>query len=259
MFSNEDRVCYGHNQIVNVVCRLQFPTILSISAQEPFEFQDAVRREFPRYQRKNEQPAPKLVNQSGVLSAQRQAPVLNHTFVAADGSMTLSLTNSAIALSAGSYSDWETFAHKLDWVLSEFFRIYQPAYFESIGLRYINGFSKQELGLEDLRWGDLLQPAYAGLMREEDVRDEDFSRCTQDAEFRVRGGCRAKIHTGPGRIKRDGQQEKEPRLIFDLDVVMLGQIQLPHVTGALQTVHQNADSLFRGAITEELHNAMEPR
>jgi len=30
------------------------------------------------------------------------------------------------------------------------------------------------------------------------------------------------------------------------------------VAGALQTLHAQADSIFRGAITEKLHNAMGP-
>ena len=60
-------------------------------------------------------------------------------------------------------------------------------------------------------------------------------------------------------VRRQGVQEKTPRFILDLDVYMQGQISLAHLTGALQTVHLNADNLFRNAITNELHEAMEPR
>ena len=119
--------------------------------------------------------------------------------------------------------------------------------------------ARLELGLEDRRWNELLQPAFVGLMDEEDVQDGDFMRCTQDAEFKARGGCRIKLHAGPGMIRRKGTQENTPRFILDLDVYMQGQIQTAHLTGALQTVHLNADNLFRNAITDELHDAMEPR
>lgn len=259
MFRNVPRVVYKRNQIVNVVCQLRFPTILAISARQPDEFQDAVRQEFPRYQAKKEQPAPKLVNKGGVMVPEKQEEVLNHSFGSVAGDWQINLTNHFIALSAPQYTDWETFARKLDWVLAEFSRIYQPAWFERVGLRYVNAFSKEELGLEDRRWNELLQPAFVGLLDEEDVQDGDFLRCTQDAELKGRGGCRIKLHAGPGMVRRQGMQEKTARFILDLDVFMQGQIQTAHLTGALQTVHLNADNLFRNAITEELHEALEPR
>ena len=259
MFRSEPRVIYGKNQIVNVICQLRFPTILAISAKEPYEFQDAVRQEYPVYELKREQPAPKLVNQGGMMRAEPQPAVLNHNFRSADGRWLLNLTNSFIALSTPRYTDWETFAHRLDRALAAFFGVYQPAYFERVGLRYVNGFSKQELGLEDCRWNELLQPAVAGLLDDEELSDGDFTRCSQDAEFKARGGCRVKLHAGPGLVRRAGVQEKTPRFILDIDVSMSGNVQLAHVTGALQTVHLNADGIFRGAITEELHRAMCPR
>ena len=40
---------------------------------------------------------------------------------------------------------------------------------------------------------------------------------------------------------------------------MAGKVQPAYLTGALQTVHLNADTIFRNAITEELHDAMEPQ
>ena len=259
MFRNAPRTIYGKNQIVNVVCHLRFPTILAISAREPDAFQEAVRQEFPRYQRRMEQPAPKLINRNGAVVAEKQEPVLNHSFLSADGDWTINLTSGFIALSSPRYKDWETFAGKLDRVVAAFAQVYQPAWFERVGLRYVNGFSREELGLEDRRWNELLQPAFVGLMDEDDIREGDFLRATQDAEFKARGGCRVRLHAGPGLVKRGGVQEKNPRFILDLDVFMLGRVELAHLTGALQTVHNNAGSVFRSAITDVLHDAMEPR
>ena len=258
MFEPAQREQYRKNQIINVVCQLRFPTILAISAREPDQFQDAIRKEFPQYQLKKEHPAPKLVNRGGVVRPEQQGEVLNHTFRSADGNWTVNLTNCFIALSAPVYRDWETFAGKLDRVLAAFFAVYQPAYFERIGLRYVNGFSKEELGVEHLRWRDLIQPSFVGLLDEDDCADSDFHRCTQDSEFRGRSGCKVKLHTGPGMVNRHGVQEKKARFILDIDVFMDGQIALNQLTGALQTVHIHAENLFRSAITDELRNAMEP-
>lgn len=258
MFEPVQREQYHRNQIINVVCQLRFPTILSISAREPDQFQDTIRKEFPQYQLRKEQPAPKLVQQGGVVRPEKQDTVRNHTFRSADGAWTVNLTNHFIALSTTAYTDWEQFAGKLDRVLAEFFAVYQPAYFERVGLRYINGISKEDLGVSHLRWRDLIQPAFVGLLDEDDRADTDFHRCTQDAELKARGGCKVKLHAGPGMVNRQGVQEKTPRFILDFDVFMDGQVALNQLTGALQTVHVNAEHLFRSAITDELRRAMGP-
>ena len=259
MFRSMPRVIYKNNQIVNVVCQLRFPAILSIGTKAPDDFQEAVRRDFPRYETKKELPAPKIVNRGGVISAEKQEPVTNHCFLSEDGEWQINLTDTFIALSSLSYTDWETFAGRLDRVLAEFSRIYEPAWFERVGLRYVNAFSKDELGLQERSWNELLQPAFVGLLDEADVQDGDFLRCTQDVEMKARGGCRVRIHTGPGMIRRRAVQEKTARFILDLDVYMAGKVQPAYLTGALQTVHLNADTIFRNAITEELHDAMEPQ
>jgi uncharacterized protein (TIGR04255 family) len=79
-----------------------------------------------------------------------------------------------------------------------------------------------------------------------------------DAELAIRGGCRVKIHAGPGLIKQNGQENKEVHFIFDQDLFMAGNVAVNLSAGALETLHSQAYSIFRGAITDTLHNAMEP-
>ena len=40
---------YEKNQLIETICQLRFPTILSIDAKEPADFQDTIRADFPRY------------------------------------------------------------------------------------------------------------------------------------------------------------------------------------------------------------------
>ena len=47
MFSNEERMIYAKRQLVEVICQLRFPEILSIDASEPAAFQERIRREYP--------------------------------------------------------------------------------------------------------------------------------------------------------------------------------------------------------------------
>lgn len=79
-----------------------------------------------------------------------------------------------------------------------------------------------------------------------------------DVEIALRGGCRAKIHAGPGMVKRAGQEEKEVRFILDNDLFMSGNVPINLSAGAMQTLHQQAGSLFLGAVTQRLYDALEP-
>ena len=257
MFSASERVLYGKRQLIEVICQLRFPTILSISAKEPAEFQEAIRAEFPRYARNLEKLPPKVIGQPGAMKLEEQPTVVNYQFLTAAGDWKVNLTNTFLALATPVYTTWEDFARKLDEVLAQFVAIYHPAYFERIGLRYINGFSRRALGLEGVPFRDLIQPAYLGLMAEDDVQEQSVQRVTQDVEMALAGGCRLKLHCGPGMVKRGNVEDKEVRFILDNDVFMNGKIELKHSAGALNTVHTHADRIFRGAITDQLHDAME--
>ena len=84
------------------------------------------------------------------------------------------------------------------------------------------------------------------------------SRCSVDTELAIRGGCRVKIHAGPGKVKQNGREDPEVKFIFDQDLYMPGQLPVNLSAAALQTLHSQADSIFRGAITDTLHDALEP-
>ena len=105
----------------------------------------------------------------------------------------------------------------------------------------------------------MIAPCYLGLLGEDDVQEKTVTRCSVDAEVGLRGGCRAKIHAGPGLIRKPGLEDKEVKFVLDLDLFLPGQLAVNLSAGALQTLHTNADMLFRGAITDRLHEAMDPR
>ena len=258
MFSQSPRQSFGKNQLVEVICQLRFPEILAIAAKPPVDFQEAIRQEYPRYAARKEVPAPKLAGTPGNFTLQNQPETINHQFTSADGVWRVNLTSKFISLACGQYTNWEDFAQKLDLPLAAFIKTYQPAFFERVGLRYINAFSRKALDLEEVPFRELFQPCYLGILAEDDVQETGTSRCSVDAELALRGGCRAKIHDGPGMIKRPGVQDKEVRFILDNDLFMTGNIPINLSTGAMQTLHQQADSLFLGAITPRLKEAMEP-
>ena len=258
MFSTEPRVIYRKNQLGEVICQLRFPEILAIAAKPPVDFQEAIRADYPRYASRMEAPAPKLTGVPGNLQLQNQPAAINHQFVSADGVWRVNLTSKYVSLSCSRYTGWEAFAAKLDKPLAAFIQIYKPAYFERIGMRYVNFFSRRDLGLEETPYRELIAEKYLGVMADEQVAEQTVGRCGVDAELSLRGGCRVKLHAGPGQVHRAGKSDGEVKFIFDQDLYMPGKIAPNLSAPALQTLHAHAWSIFRDAITDELHDAMEP-
>jgi len=258
MYSAESRCIYCANQLAKVICQLRFPEILAISANPPVNFQEAIRDEFPVFQRRQDNAAPRLTGAPGHFSLENQPSVTNYQFVSADGVWRVNLTGKFISLTCSRYTSWEEFAKKLDKPLAAFIRIYKPAFFERIGLRYLNFISRSALSLEGVPYRELMNSCWLGPLAGETVIEPSVTRCSVDTEFAIRGGCRAKVHAGPGLVKRNGQPDKEVKFIFDLDLFMPGQVPVNVSAGALQTLHSQAFPLFRGAITDRLHEAMDP-
>jgi uncharacterized protein (TIGR04255 family) len=259
MFVHEPRCIYQNNQLAEVICQLRFPEILTIGANLPVDFQEAIRDEFPVYSLNKEMPAPKITGAPGNFNIEKQTPINNYQFASADGVWRVNMTSKFISLACTRYTSWEEFAKKLDKPLVAFIKTYKPAYFERVGLRYLNFFSRKALDLEGVPFAQLFSPCYLGPLGEDDVQETAASRCNVDAEIALRAGCRVKLHAGPGLVKLRGKQDSEVKFIFDQDLFMPGHIPVNGSVGALQTLHGQAGTVFRGAITDRLHEAMEPR
>ncbi|MEG2454662.1 MAG: TIGR04255 family protein [Oscillospiraceae bacterium] len=255
-FAHNDRYSYAVSPLVEVICQLRFPTILSIGTREPADFQEAIRSAFPRYAARTERPAPTISGADTDAPKVEQAPsIVNYNFVSADGLWKINLTSGFIALSTMRYTRWEEFAQKLDMPLAQFIRIYQPAFFERIGLRYVNAFSRKAMGLENTPWSDLFQPSFLGALAEPDVREGDITQCSLDVEMKLPDDCRMKLHSGPG-LLGGGKQDPEVKFILDGDFSAGGNLSAAAVPEKLVTLHDHSTRLLRGAMTSELHAAM---
>ena len=258
MYSQEPRCLYLNNQLGDVICQLRFPEILTIGANVPVAFQEAIRDEYPRYSALQETPAPRLTGAPGNFQVENQPATVNYQFISEDGVWRINLTSKFISLACTRYTSWEEFARKLDKPLVAFIKAYKPAYFERVGLRYLNFFSRGSLGLQNVPFSELINPIYLGPLADEEVSESQSGRCTVEAELSLKAGCRLKLHTGPGMVKRGGQADQELKFIFDQDLFLPGKVPVNMTTGALNTLHAQAFSIFRGAITDTLHDAMAP-
>ena len=257
LFAEYERFRYARPQLIEVICQLRFPTILTIGTQEPAAFQEAVRQDYPRYAARQEQLPPRL-RPGNPPTLEPQKPVTNYNFISADNVWKLNLTQSFISLSTLRYQRWEDFAIRLDKALAQFIQLYRPAFFERVGLRYVNAFSRTALGLEDRLWDDLIQGHWLGVLGEPDVVEEDVGKCTVDVECALAGGCRMKVHAGPGRLGNPKAPDKEVRFLLDGDFSAAGELSADVLPGKLEELHRYAVRIFQGALTRELHSAMGP-
>lgn len=260
LFSDRPRTHYNNAPAHEVICQLRFPTILSINNTEPADFQEAIREEFPQYVRRQEALPPKVVKlPDGKAQVQQQPPLTNYNFLSADGRWKINLTRDFIALSTLSYTGWEDFAHHLDKPLASFIQLYRPAYFQRVGLRYVNIFSRKRLGLEGAEWTELFTPSYVGPLDNGDVREEDFLNCACDFTLKLDSSCVGKIHAGPGRLKvnaPNAPQDTEVKFILDMDLSMSGNTPCTLAAAAMETLHGHATRIFEGAVEDKLRGAM---
>ena len=261
LFSDAPRCRYARPTAYEVICQLRFPAILSIESREPADFQEQIRSRFPRYARRQDAGSATIIRRGGAApELQNAPPVTNYIFVSEDNLWKLTLNKHSFTLSTLHYTGWDDFAALLDMALAAFIRVYQPAFFEYIGLRYRNIISRNRLGLEDCDWDELLHRAYVGALAEEDASPALIRRCATDLELNLSGSCRAKIHAEPAHLKSAASQqpEEEEKFLFDLDLAMQGNISAHLAAGALETLHAHSTRVFRGAIRERLHEAMGP-
>ena len=257
MFDMGQRRVLTKNQLVEVICQLRYPDILKIETEVPAAFQDAIRAEYPIYEKRTEQLPPRLVGGK----PEAQGSVQNHQFISQDGKWKVSMTRNFIALSTHAYSCWEDFAKRLDVLLEIFIRQYAPADFQRVGLRYINALNKDALGLSDTPWRELIAPGFLGLMAEEDVPERAFAKCEQTMTAAIPGGAKVNLKCGPGVLRKVNNRTRETKeervFMLDMDLYMEGNTPLNHVVPALNVVHGNAGSIFRSAVTPTLLDAME--
>lgn len=245
MLSQEPRCIYGKNPLAQVICQLRFPQILTIETDLPAQFQDAIRDRFPIFSQRKE----------GVPGKQ----ITNYQFASSDGVWRVNLTSGFISLACSRYSCWEEFARMLDKPLAAFIQTYHPAFFERVGLRYLNFISRKKLDLEGVPYRQLISPCYLGILGEEDVAETATIRCTVDVDTALMGGCRMKLHAGPGNIKVANRPDPEVNFVLDIDLYMPGKVEVNLSAAALGTLHGQSYGVFRGAITDTLHEAMLPK
>ena len=239
---------------MEVICQARYPAILSIGAGEPYAFQEKIRKIYPQYLVKNEKP----IVAPGAKVPANMPDVKNFHFISADNRWKINLTNSFFALSTGAYTSWGDYAKRFDMPFAHFIKTYEPAWFDRIGLRYVNAFSRRNLGLEGTPWSELLDPVYIGAMASGEVSEKMVLSSQFQTELQLDDSVRARIVAGPGQLHIKGlpSPDPEPKFILDIDLSVAGKISLETAASCLEKLHHQAKRIFFGAMTEKLIDAL---
>jgi uncharacterized protein (TIGR04255 family) len=163
LFPASPRVIYSKTPLVQVICELRFPLLLSIEGQPPVAFQEQVRGHFPLLEKK---PATAFPAEIPSEIVQMIRPHVeggpSYVFLTADRASTVTLTPGSLALSTKRYTRWEDFRDQLRVPLEALNQIYRPSFFSRIGLRYQDAIDRAALGLKSRSWSELLRRELLG-------------------------------------------------------------------------------------------------
>jgi uncharacterized protein (TIGR04255 family) len=252
---------YKRPALKQVVCQIRFPPILRVDAEPPAAFQDRIRATFPLYEEQAGSPLKRLKalppEIAQILQGRLGAP--SHTFASADRAWTVLLTKDALSLTATSYTRWESFREKWSGTLAALVEGYQPAFCTRIGLRYQNLIQRDDVGLKDVAWAELLRRELAGLLTVRELLPFGASltgaaafRLTQFAAIvHMRYGVQVLDRTAPA-------PDDRARFAIDNDFFTEQQTECADVESRLDYFNAEARKIFRWCISERLHAAMEP-
>jgi uncharacterized protein (TIGR04255 family) len=259
-FPEVARVQYGKNPLDVVVCQLRFPPILRVDASLPVEFQDRVRADFPDYVESadvqievpsavGDQIPPEILRQ-----VIQSMPTRNYEFASADGQWKINLSRTFIAVTTTRYVRWEEFRERLTLPLASLLENYQPAYFSRIGLRYINKIRRSILNLQGVPWRELLSPSVIGMLGSPETADS-VNKVESTQEIRLaQAESIARVRS---RVTNEGEPAEEI-FVIDADYFHAGRTDAGQAIDRLNFLNSRSSRLIRWAITDRLHQSMEP-
>jgi uncharacterized protein (TIGR04255 family) len=244
-FPESERVVFDRNPITEVICQLRFPPILQINAAPPAEFQNQVRARYPLFEQMPTPGVPKemlavLANLPGILEFG------GSQFLSESRQQSIVLNTNYVAVRETKYVEWADFRVLVTEAQQALEQIYKPAFYDRIGLRYVNTIRLRELGLAGRRWSELLNPSFLSVMGPSGVADHVIGLATQatlelspvvpQARVTIRFGLRPDV---------------QDQFSIDSDFHFEGRKESRDVIAILNDFNKLDGNLFRWAINRD--------
>jgi uncharacterized protein (TIGR04255 family) len=260
LFPESERVLYKKNPLVEVICQLRFPTILRIREGHLADFQDMIRKDYPGYS--EQEPSfvlpPQMPKEFAAIIEQMKTPpgLASYRFSTKDLQRFISLSDGFMSLAETKYERWESFKREIAKAENALKRVYEPALYSRVGLRYRDIISRRSLGLTEVGWQGLLKPYIIAELGDKDISDA-ILRIQTRVIIKIPDIPNGQVVINHGLITPNGSDEECYLIDADFSVDRKEGIDEPFEI--LDEFNRMAGRLFRWAITERLHKAMEPR
>lgn len=258
-FPESSRVYYANNPLIEVVCQIRFPAILRITAGDVSDFQEKIREDYPLYEL--EEPSPGFTNMPKEMATlvEQLMPKTSgpraHKFLTRDRERFISLSQDFLALSETNYDKWGPFREEIKKAIHALSDVYEPAFFQRLGLRYIDAIYPTNLDLKEAKWSELLSPQILAELGDPDLAnaiDQIRTQCV--IKLSEIGDGQVKLTHGLAKDKVTSQQF----YLIDADFSVENVEALEDAIRTLNEFNRLAGRLFRWAITDTLHEAMGP-
>jgi uncharacterized protein (TIGR04255 family) len=257
VFPEVDRVVYRKSPLVDVICQVCFPADLRIDTESPVNFQQKVRQHFPLLKQNSRAVftgVPKELA-SAFESMMPSTPAsTSWNFSTKDNLQTLEVSKANLTLVSREYRRWEQFFEQFELAWSAFAEIYAPAFATRIGLRYRNLIVRSKLGNDKSSWSKLLKPHILAEIAESGIEDRTLESFRSLLLSMPEKSAKVRLQHGFAEV----EGSSETAYLIDCDF-FVEQTELADVKSTIEYFHSNAARYFRGCITDELHEFMEPQ
>lgn len=247
------RVLYGRNPLNEVICQVRFPTILKIEAEPPSQFQEKIRHRFPGFEQGAKNPLEGKLPPEILKIMGPSLGANSYGFENENHDVKITLSSKAMAVATSSYVTWEQFKADVTLALSALADVYEPSFYSRIGLRYQNLLKRSTIG-PDANWADLIREELAGELTipEWAVSVKGVHKTIQ---CQINEGDSFTLQHGLA----DAEGTEETVYLMDFDYFNETKVGIADVNVILDRLHGHSGNAFRWAISEALHQAMEPQ
>jgi uncharacterized protein (TIGR04255 family) len=262
LFKPYDREVYKRapDVLLRVIMQVRFPRNLRLESNQPVEFQEAVIKNFPLYERTMNMQLPDGVQLSPdmmqMIAAQAGvAASAGHQFLSEDHNTTISLTSDQMAVAVGpNYTTWDDFREVLEEAIGALTKLYKVPFFTRVGLRYQDAIHRETLNIPDSPWTSLIQRKLLGAFPFDKFESSTLIANHQIALTLPENLGRMAIRHGlviiPGKT---GQAYG-----LDFDLSCQPKIETSDVLQRLDRFHDVAGRAFRWSLTDELRQVLGP-
>lgn len=258
-----ERVVYELNPIVEVVCQIRFPLLLSLDDVGPAAYQQRfANTHYPLLDVQHDQQISMSfgANQEVAASHQTTTSKTFH-FDNEDRTWRVSVGNTFFALTCLKYANWAEYSQRFFEAFEAFIECYPLQVTQRIGLRYKDVIDRSVLGLENKRWSELLAPFVTGVFSAVDfvdfgeIPESDIDTVFCQSVLKLED-CNLLLQSA---LLKDPTNSKTAFLIDgDYYVERLEHFSAVGLKEQLDKLHGSAGALFRRCIKGPLHDALRP-